>query len=208
MNEWYGMPFIVPFALLLMEGAAVCLNYMASLVKDPEATLTAMLSAACVVAIAVWLTAAPPGPHGFLEPRGGTKFLFARPAVTRGAGISTFFASMPRDTGIMAPQGLSPEVAYLTDKRVVALPFDPELLDRFIEEYRVAYLLVSSEHMSLTNSPAADRYTSRLVTRFIVQHPEKYRLVSSLAENYPDFYPPSEYFVLEVPKHAPGNAPR
>ena len=67
----------------------------------------------------------------------------------------------------MAPQGLSPEVAYLTDKRVIALPFDPELLDRFIEEYHISYLLTSSEYLQRYSSPKVDRYTSRLVTAYI-----------------------------------------
>jgi hypothetical protein len=125
MNEWYGMGFIVPFSLLMMEGAAACIARAGPLVEDPEKTFTVWLSVACVIAAAVWLIAPLPGPHGFLTPTGGRHFLFTRPAVTRAASVSRFFASMPRDVGIMVPQGLSPEVAYLTDKRVVALPFDP-----------------------------------------------------------------------------------
>jgi len=102
----------------------------------------------------------------------------------------------------MAPQGLSPEVAYLTDKRVVALPFDPGLLDRFIDEYRIGYLLTSSEHLQRYNSPVADRYTSRLVTHFIFEHPERYRLIHSLREDYPAFYPTTEYYVFQVQAHS------
>jgi len=102
----------------------------------------------------------------------------------------------------MGPQGLTPELVYLTDKRVVALPFDPALLDRFIREYQVSYLVASSEHLSLYNSPIADQYTSRLVTRFIFEHPERYRMVHSLREDYPDFYPSTDYYVFQVePAH-------
>ena len=198
MNEWYGMGFIVPFSLLMMEGAAACIARAGSFVKDPERSFTVGLSVACVIAAALWLSAPLPGSHGFLTPTGGTNFLFTRPAVTRSASASRYFASMPRDVGIMVPQGLSPEVAYLTDKRVVAVPFDPELLDRFIEEYHISYLLTSSEFLQRYSSPKIDRYTSRLVTAYIFQHPERYRMVSSVREDYPAFYPPMEYFVFQV----------
>ena len=199
MNEWYGMGFIVPFALLMMEGAAGCLAWAGSFARYPDSVFTLGLSLACVLAAALWLTLPPPGPRGFLSPAGGTHFLFTRPAVTRAAAISRFFASMPRDVGIMAPQGLTPEVVFLTDKRVVALPFDPALLDRFIEEYHISYLLTSSEHLSRYESPVADQYTGHLVTRYIFEHPARYRLVTSLHEDYPDFYPPLDYSVFRVP---------
>jgi hypothetical protein len=198
MNEWYGMGFIVPFALLMMEGAGACMARAGAFVKNPERAVTAGLSLACVIAAALWVTAPLPGPHGFLTPTGGAHFLFTRPAVTRAASVSRYFASMPRDIGIMAPQGLSPEIAYLTDKRVVAMPFDPELLDRFIEEYHISYLLTSSEFLQRYSLPKVDRYTSRLVTAFIFEHRERYRLVTSLREDYPAFYPPAEYFVFQV----------
>jgi hypothetical protein len=192
------MGFIVPFALLMMEGAAVCFARAASFVRNPDKTFRLGLSVSCVLAAVLWLAAPLPGPHGFLSPRGGTQFLFTRPAVTRSAIVSKFFASMPRDVGIMAPQGLSPEVVCLTDKRVVALPFDPALLDQLIEKYHITYLVTSSEYLVRFNSPAVDRYTSRLVTRYILDHPTRYRLVHAEREDYPAFYDPMEYYVFQV----------
>jgi hypothetical protein len=198
MNEWYGMGFVVPFALLIMEGAAACFAWAGSFVSNPDKTFTLGLSAACVLAAALWLTAPPPLVHDLLQPRGGTHFLFTRPAVTRAAAVAQFFASAPRDTGIMAPTDLSPEVVYLTGKRVVALPFDPGLLDQFIEEYHISYVLTSSEFLRRYDSPIADQYTSSLVTRFIGEHPARYRPVYTLREDYPAFYPPMEYYVFQI----------
>ena len=111
MNEWYGMGFIVPFALLMMEGAAVCFAWAGGFVSKPDKTFTLGLSAVCVLAAALWLMPTPPGSHGFLSPVGGRHFLFTRPAVIRAVSVAGFFASMPRDTGIMARQGLSPDGA-------------------------------------------------------------------------------------------------
>jgi hypothetical protein len=198
MNEWYGMGFIVPFTLLIMEGAAACFAWAGAFVSHPDKTFTIGLSAASLLAAVLWFVAPPPEAHNFLSPRGGAHFLFTRPAVTRAAGVAGFFAGAPRDVGIMAPVGLSPEVVYLTDKRVVALPFDPALLDRFIGEYHISYLLTSSEYLRRYNTPIADQYTSSLVTRFIFEHPERYRRVHSLREEYPAFYPPLEYYVFHV----------
>jgi hypothetical protein len=200
MNEWYGMGFVVPFVLLMMEGAAACLAWAGSSVKNPDKVFSVGLSAACVLGSAMWLTAGPPHAHQFLSPRGGTHFLFARPAVTRASAVSRFFDSVPRDAGIMAPTDLSPEVVYLTDKRVVALPFDPGLLDRFIEEYHISYVLTSNEFFQRYESPVADRYTSSAVVRYVVEHPERYRLIKSLREDYPAFYPSLEYYLFQTDK--------
>jgi hypothetical protein len=194
MNEWYGMGYIVPFTLLLSEGAAVLLAFM----RTSETVVAAGLSAVCLLAGATWLATDSREPANLLQPRGGAHFLFTRPPVTRGASIAGFFASMPRDTGIMAPQGLSPEIVYLTDKRVVALPFDPKLLDPFVAKYRISYIVISNEYLAMYNNPRADLYTSRLVTDHIVRHPERYQPVQTQQETYPAFYPPMEYAVFQV----------
>ena len=193
MYEWYGMGFVVPFALLMMEGAAF-------LTARADKMCTLALSVACVLAAVLWLSAAAPEPHDPLFPRGGTHFLFSRPTTTHASVISEFFTSMPRDTGIMAPTDLSPELLYLTDKRVIALPFDPALLDRFVDEYKISYVLTSSDLLKKYASPVADQYTGALVTRYLAAHQDRYRLVKSLRETYPAFNPPQDYYVLQVQK--------
>lgn len=194
MNEWYGMGFLVPFTLLAMEGAAACLAYL----RVSERAATIGLAAACAAAAAVWITGGATGSPNLLDPRGGRHFLFTRPPLTRAASASHFFDSMPRDTGIMAPQGLSPEIVYLTDKRVVALPFDPQLLDPFIAKYRISYVIVSNEYLQRHNNPAADRYTSRDVTDYIVRQPERFEVAHMQKESYPAFYPEQEFAIFRV----------
>jgi hypothetical protein len=207
MNEWYGMGFIIPFSLLIMEGAAVCFAWAGSFLRDPDKTLSIGMSLACTLAAVLWLAAKPVQSRAFASPQGGTHFLFARPTVTRAAEVSRFFASMPREVGIMAPQGLSPEVVYLTDKRVVAIPFYAELLDTFIEKYHISYLLTSSEYLTVHAVPRVDLFTSRLVTLYIFDHPERYRLVRTVPETYPAFYPPLEYYVFQVQDRASAATP-
>jgi hypothetical protein len=199
MNEWYGMGCMIPFALLLMEGAGACMSWARSLLRRPEEAFTVGLAFLCVAAIVSWLAPAQPAePFDLLSPRAGAHFVFARPAVTRGAEISEFFRSMSRNVGIMAPQGLSPGVVYLTDKRVVALPFDPKLLDPLIEEYRISYLITSSAYLSEYEYANTDLYTSHLVSRFLFAHPERYRVVRSQHEVYPAIHPALDYYVFEV----------
>jgi hypothetical protein len=198
MNEWYAMPFVVPFALLLAEGAAALLVGAGRFFAGPERALVLATSAACAVAIASWLRAAPAAGHSPLKPRGGAHFLFARPEVTRAAEISRTFAGMSREVGIMAPVGLVPEVVYLTGKRVVALPFDPTLLEPFVERYRISYLLLSSEYRGREDTPKRDKYTSARVTRHVFSQPDRYRLVARRRESYPAFHPTLEYYVFET----------
>jgi len=197
MNEWYSMGFIAPFSLLMMEGAASILDWTARL-KQADAALTAGLSSACALVAVLWLAAPAPESHGLLEPRGGIQFLFARPPLTRGAAIAHFFDSMPRDTGIMASPGLSPELVYLTDRRVVAVPFNPQLLDQFVREYRITYVVTSTEYLPRYVSPVANQWTGHLAIQYISQHPERYKLVQKLSESYPAFYPAAEYLVFHV----------
>jgi hypothetical protein len=199
MNEWYSSGFLVPFSLLMMEGAAACFAWLATRIGDIDTKLTSGLAALCVVGAVLWWLAPPRDVPSF-RPVGGTHFLFSRPTVTRAALVSRFFDGAPRDTGIMAPVLLTPEIVYLTDKRVVALPFDPALLDRFIEEYRITYLLTSSQFLTRYNNPIADQYFSALVSRYLAEHPERYRLVRSVQEKYGAFYPSSTYYVFEVVK--------
>jgi hypothetical protein len=198
MNEWYGMAFIVPFSLLMMQGAAAGLDWAGERVKYASGKLTAALGVACALLAVLWIAAPAPGNHGLLEPRGGTEFLLARPPLTRGKTIAQFFDRMPRDTGIMASPGLGPEIVYLTDKRVVAIPFDPQLLDRFIGEYRIQYIVTSTEYWQQYSSAAANQWTGHLATRYISQHAERYRLVLRVHETYPAFYPAGEYLVFQV----------
>jgi hypothetical protein len=198
MYPWYSMGFMVPFTLLIMEGASSVFAWAGAYLSSLERNLTIGLSAASVLAAVLWLTAPSPADHNILFPRGGIHFLFTRPPVTRAAEVSRFFAAAPRDTGIMAPVDLTPEIVYLTDKRVVALPFDPGLLDQFIGEYHISYLLTSSEFLRGYKSTVADKYTGAQVTRSLFEHPERYRPVGFRREEYPAFNRPTEYYVFQV----------
>jgi hypothetical protein len=182
----------------MMQGAAACLDWAGGRVRHADGKLTAALGVACAVLAVLWIAAPAPGEHGLLEPRGGMEFLFARPPVTRGSTIGRFFDALPRDTGIMAAPGLGPEIVYLTDKRVVGIPFDPQLLDRFLAEYRISYIVTSTEYWQQYRSAAADLWTGHLAARYIGQHPERYRLVQRVREQYPAFYPAGDYLVFQV----------
>jgi hypothetical protein len=60
--------------------------------------------------------------------------------------------------------------------------------------------LTSSEFFVRYPSPVADKYTSSLVMRYLAEHQDRYRLVNSLRESYLAFYPPLEYYVLQIQK--------
>jgi hypothetical protein len=166
----------------LVPFALLMIKGTAALPARAERAAAIGLPATCVLASALWLTAEP-------------------------SENPNIFTSMPRDVGVMAPTDLSPEMVYLTDKRIIAVPFDPELLDRFIDEYPISYIVTSNESLHRYESPIVDRYTSALVSRYIVEHPEKYRLVHFLREDYPAFYPTFEYYVFQTGKATANRRP-
>jgi len=51
------------------------------------------------------------------------------------------FLSRAKGDGIMVEFGYSPEIVYLTGKRVIGLPRDPQKLDTFIKLFNIKYLV-------------------------------------------------------------------
>ena len=197
MHEWYSSGFLIPCSLLIMEGAAAGFAWLLPRIHASDEGLTRCLSVFCMLGIVLWL-AAPARDVPSFRPHGGRHFLFARDPITRGVVTSRFFESESRETGIMAPVNLEPEILYLTDKRVVALPFDPNLLDRFIADYHITYLVTSTEYLKRYDDPNSDKYLGALISRYILEHPDRYRLVRSVTENYGAFYRLTTYYVLKV----------
>jgi hypothetical protein len=197
MHEWYSSGFLIPFALLMMEGAGALLSGILPRIDASDEGVSRCFAVLCTVGVVLWL-AAPPRDVPSFRPHGGRHFLFSRQPITRGVITSRFFESEPRETGIMAPVNVEPEVLYLTDKRVMALPFDPSLLDRFIADYHITYLVTSTEFLKRYDNPSSDRYLSAQVSRYIAEHPERCRPVRSATENYGAFYGLTTYYIFKV----------
>jgi hypothetical protein len=122
--------------------------------------------------------------------------------VTRAQQFSGLLRDLPPEEGIMAPVGLTPELVYLTGKRVVALPFDPELIDTFVREYRITRIVLSDETVRSQANAFQDRFTSVLSTRTVLSHPERFQPLTLRHESDPAIYPPNTFMLLK-PREAP-----
>ena len=77
--------------------------------------------------------------------------------------------------GVMA---LNVPIAYLTDKREIPLYPNPEKLNFFIELYNITYIVF--------NFNEDDPYLQfhKRTFDYIFEHPEKYKLLKTIEENY------------------------
>jgi hypothetical protein len=153
----------------------------------------------CLLLAAAWLLMKKPAVADITaRPCGGVNFLFCRKPVTRGEQFCKLLADLPENEGIMAPVGLTPEIVYLTGKRVIALPFEPELIERFASEYRITRIVVYDETMQEPQDSWTDKYSSALATRFVLEHPERFEPLAEQTETYPAFYSPNTFYLFKV----------
>lgn len=192
LNEWHGMGFVIPFALLLGEGAMQLWNGLPSASR----WLQPLLSVICLPLMAGWILNDRPAPFSIFQPSGGTNFLFRRQPVTRGQEFSKQLFDLPPEEGVMAPVGFTPELVYLTGKRVVALPFEPDLIERFVREYRVTRIVLTNETLGPQPNATAEKFASALSTRFLLEHPARFLPIVSVEESYPGIYPPNNFLLL------------
>lgn len=193
MPYWYGLGFALPFSVLLGKSFA-CI--------EPDSVwdrrVASALAIGCIGVSVGWLLSTHTGPASWREPAGGAQSIFGREPVTRGQQALRWIRDRDGDLGTMAPVGLTPEVAYLTGKRVVALPFDPEQLAELTRDYDIDLLVLTDREMAPLQGNSRDWAMHRFVARHILQNPERYRFLNGYEETYPAFYPPQSFLFFEV----------
>jgi len=203
LNAWYGLPVVLPFSLLVsvlvgkVQPAGNCVS------RD---RVRKGLCAGAVILAVLWLTATEPGyPNIPQRVSGGHHFLFTRTMLSRGQTTAPF---LPGDSqaGFMAPVFVVPEMVYLTGKRWIAMPLEPEQLVPVADSYDIEYLFFSSRYLEMDESDYMNLTRSRNVVRHIVDHPELFELVGSWDEALPACYPPTTHYLYRIVRGAP--APR
>lgn len=190
---WYGLPFLIPFSVLLGKGLGAIESG-----GPRDRWLSVALMLGCLGLGLMWLIPDRQGPARWYHPVGGSHLLFQRQPVTRGQEAMRWLRDLPGDVGVMGPIGLTPEIVFLTGKRVIALPFDPARLDALIREYRISILVLTDGELRSTGDRTRDWVTHRVVARHIIQHPERYRPIRRYREAYPAFHPPQTFLFFEV----------
>ena len=105
-----------------------------------------------------------------------------------------FLKDLPED-GIMAQVGYPPELAYLTGKRVLALPLSPEKLDDFIRRYDIHYLVYGQRYWAPIDERFARAVWCYPTIKYIRDHPESYPLIRAIDENYRSGEKPDRIFI-------------
>ena len=99
------------------------------------------------------------------------------------ARTAAYLETLP-EGGIMAQVGYPPELAYLTGRRVIALPLEPADLDRFIARYGIRYLVYGQRYWAPVDPRFARSVWCWETIQHIRAHPEKYPLLRIVGEDY------------------------
>jgi hypothetical protein len=113
-----------------------------------------------------------------------------RPTVEAGR-TAAYVRTLPED-GVMVMIYYSPEIAYLSGKRVIGMPRDPAVLDRQIQQFGIRYLVCGERY----------RHVSPEVYEWIERHPRRYVPIETIEEAYPDPYKGERMTVYRVEESA------
>jgi len=126
-----------------------------------------------------------------------THLIFTLRKEVEGEKTARYLEGLPGD-GVMAQVGYPPELAYLTDKRVVSLPPSPEKLDEFIRRYAIEYLLYGQHYWGKISEANAPNIWCYKTIRHIRENPERYPLLKVIDEEYAAVRWPDRVFVHSV----------
>ena len=84
--------------------------------------------------------------------------------------------------GVMAQYGTPPELAYLTDRRVVGMPPVPKELGRILNIFNIRYLVFGDSYWKAVET--SQSVVCMDTINYIVANPQKFRLVTTVEEKY------------------------
>ena len=105
-----------------------------------------------------------------------------------------FILRLPEE-GVMAQVGYPPELAYLTGKRVLALPITPRVLDDFTRRYKISYLLYGQHYLAPIHTNEPSLIWCYHTIKYIREHPERYPILRVIDEAYRSGAPPDRIFI-------------
>jgi len=150
-RRWFGLGMILSTAVLF--GVPMLIK------PQVRYALLAVIPMACLVAMNVrwfprrfmsgrpvwWAIAVCVVAAGAAELTAPSKlhFTLSRPLVVEAQAVADWFETH-ETRAVMAQVGYPPELAYLTDRRILGLPEDPKLLDEAIRTFDVSHIVVGS----------------------------------------------------------------
>ena len=98
----------------------------------------------------------------------------------------------------MSQVGYSPNLNYLTSKRLITMPSDPSTLDLFIKIYNINYLLYGGHYWFPFSEGEKKVVFNYKTIKYIREHPEKYRLIKTIEEEYGNVDRHDTIYIYEV----------
>ena len=89
---------------------------------------------------------------------------------------SSMYISSLQGDGLMIQPGYVPEIIYLTKKRAIGLPSEPDNLISFIQNYNIEYIVHGQNY---------PQYSNRTIS-FVQSNPEIFELIRVIKEEYPN----------------------
>lgn len=112
-------------------------------------------------------------------------FLLSKDKVVQANAAAEFLDSLPKD-GVMVQIGYTPELSYLSNKRIVALAIDPSNIFELIEMYNINYLVYGDSYYKPFSQTADEKDIINYDTiKYIEDHPKQFRFLSVVKETYP-----------------------
>lgn len=110
-------------------------------------------------------------------------FIFTKEKIVELRKTAPILEQLPGD-GIMAQFGYTHELNYLTDKRVMALPASVNELF-LMDTFNITYVLYGEYYMEPFSEDARSSTFNYDIIKHIRSHPEKFKLLMVIEEQYP-----------------------
>lgn len=124
-------------------------------------------------------------------------FLFSQKLLTEVGNTGKYIESLQKD-GVMTQVGYSPDLNYITSKRYISMPHDSSNLDFLIKFYNINYLLYGNHYWASFSEGEQKIVYNYKTIKYIREHPEKYKLLKTIREEYGTADKPDEIYVYEV----------
>ena len=135
-------------------------------------------------------------PFYYLE---NNNFVLSQEKVVEATKTAKFINQLPGE-GVMAQIGYNQELAYLTNKRVMALPIHPDYMF-LIDMYNISYLIYGGFYMKPFSEENKDKVITYYTIKHIREHPEKFKLLEVMEEYYLPKDKTDHIYIYEVIKN-------
>jgi len=124
-------------------------------------------------------------------------FLLTKQEVVEAAKAAQFINTLPQD-GFMVQIGYSQQLNYLTNKRILELPSGPDKMMFFVKTYNISYVVYGELNSKPVAQGTRENVFNYDTIKYILKHPEAFRLVKVVEENYPMIKRTDHVYIYKV----------